>query len=136
MPALQRAIAFAEIHGLTMPVAEDLDFDMARLIEKFLEIDGIVAEGGFGFAARHGERTGSSSAVRATFMPRPPPPAEALTRTGKPISSAILKASSLPVTAPSEPGTQGMLSRFAVRLASILSPMRRMCSGLGPMNSI
>ena len=33
-----------------------------------------------------------------------------------------------------EPGTTGMPRRCAVRLASILSPMMRMCSAEGPMN--
>ena len=37
------------------------------------------------------------------------------------------------VTPPSEPGTHGMPSALAVRLASILSPIWRMCSALGPM---
>ena len=66
-------------------------------------------------------------------MPRPPPPAAAFTSTGKPISRAIASASLSFVTPPSEPGTQGMPSDLAVRLASILSPISRMCSALGPM---
>ena len=37
------------------------------------------------------------------------------------------------VTAPSEPGTSGMPSAPAVFLACTLSPMVRMCSGLGPI---
>jgi hypothetical protein len=65
----------------------------------------------------------------------PPPPAAALTSTGKPISRATLSASLSEVMPPSEPGTQGIPSRFAVRLASILSPMMRICSGDGPMKA-
>ena len=42
-------------------------------------------------------------------------------------------ASSSGPTPPSEPGTTGMPSRLAVFLASILSPIRRICSALGPM---
>src|ERR1700730_17679192 len=49
-----------------------------------------------------------SSAVCATFMPRPPPPEAAFTSTGKPISCAIATASSSGPTLPSEPGTTGM----------------------------
>ena len=49
------------------------------------------------------------------------------------MASAIAIASSSAPTAPSEPGTTGMPSRFAVFLASILSPIRRMCSAFGPM---
>ena len=66
-------------------------------------------------------------------MPRPPPPAAALIRTGKPISLAAAKASSSVVTAPSEPGTTGMPAAFTACLAVILSPIILMCSGLGPM---
>ena len=46
---------------------------------------------------------------------------------------AVAWASFTDRSSPSEPGTQGMPKLFAVRLASILSPMIRMCSGLGPM---
>ncbi len=129
--ALQRAVALAEMDGAAVAVAEHLDFDVARLCEIFLEIDRVVAEGGLRLGARGGERVGQIvGAFRATFMPRPPPPAAALTSTGKPIDFAIDSASSSEVTPPSEPGTTGMPSRWAVRLASILSPIRRMWLGL------
>ncbi len=72
----------------------------------------------------------------ATFMPRPPPPAVALMSTGKPICLATFIASASFATAPSEPGTTGIPSFLAVSLASILSPMIRMCSEVGPMNVI
>ena len=42
--------------ALPLAVAEHLDLDVARLVEIFFEIDGIVAESGLGFAARAGER--------------------------------------------------------------------------------
>ena len=47
--------------------------------------------------------------------------------------SAAAMASSSVVTAPSEPGTTGMPAAFTACLAVILSPITRMCSGLGPM---
>ncbi len=119
--------------GVALAVAEDLDLDMAGLAEIFLDIDRVVAEGGLGLGLGGLQRDLSSSAVRATFMPRPPPPAAALMMTGKPISAATLRASSSSEMPPSEPGTVGMPRRFAVRLASILSPMMRMCSDFGPM---
>ena len=50
-----------------------------------------------------------------------------------PEDDAMAMASLSEVTPPSEPGTQGMPRAFAVRLASILSPIWRMCSALGPM---
>ena len=81
--ALQRAIALAQMHDIAMAVGQDLDFDMARLLEIFLHIDRVVAEGGLGLGAGGGQR---EATVRprscATFMPRPPPPAVALISTG------------------------------------------------------
>ena len=65
--ALQRAIALAQMHDIAMAVGQDLDFDMARLLEIFLHIDGVVAEGGLGFGARRGQ-------ARRTVRPRSAPP--------------------------------------------------------------
>src|ERR1035437_1945160 len=39
MPALQRAIAFAEMNSLAVSVAQNLDFDMPRLFEKFFKLN-------------------------------------------------------------------------------------------------
>jgi hypothetical protein len=66
-------------------------------------------------------------------MPRPPPPAAALTIRGKPMDFEAAMAASIVSTSPSEPGTQGIPASSTVCLAVILSPMMRMCSGLGPM---
>ena len=56
---------------------------MARRREVFLEIERVVAEGGARLGAGGGERLGQVVGVAArTFMPRPPPPAAALTSTG------------------------------------------------------
>ena len=66
-----------------LPSPMHLDLDMARLVEIFLDIDRVVAEGGPGLGAGGGERVRAvRSALRATFMPRPPPPAAALISTG------------------------------------------------------
>ena len=46
---LQRTITLAQMHGVTFAVAEHLNFDMARLLEIFLDVDSIVAERGLGF---------------------------------------------------------------------------------------
>ena len=48
MAALQRAIAFTKVNGIALTVAQNLDFNVARLFEIFFEIDGIVAESGLG----------------------------------------------------------------------------------------
>ena len=132
--SLQRAVAFAQVDGMALPVAEDLDLDVPRLLQVFFQIDRVVAEGGLGLGPRAWTaRWRGSSAVSASFMPRPPPPDAALTSTGKPILAATARPSSSVVMAPSEPGTQGMPRLIAVFLASILSPMMRMCSAFGPM---
>jgi len=82
MPALQRAIAFAEMNGLAVSIAQNLDFDMTRLFQKFLQINRIIAKACLASARAISSAAGRSCAVRATFMPRPPPPAAAFTRTG------------------------------------------------------
>ena len=64
-------------------------------------------------------------------MPRPPPPAAALTRTGKPIACASDTASSSDDKPPSEPGTTGMPSRSAVRLGFDLVAHQPDMRGLG-----
>ena len=57
--ALQRAVALAEMDDVAVAVGEHLDFDVARLLEIFLDVDGVVAERGLGFGA------GGCSATRA-----------------------------------------------------------------------
>src|SRR5688572_18770961 len=45
MAALQRAVALAEVHDVTVVVREHLDLDVARLLEELLHVDLGVAEG-------------------------------------------------------------------------------------------
>ena len=80
---LQRAVALAEVDGVALAVAEDLELDVARVAEIFLDIDGVVAERALGFGARLAD-LGLELVVRlvTTFMPRPPPPEAALTISG------------------------------------------------------
>src|SRR5208283_5376644 len=58
MPALQRAIAFAEMNGLAVSIAQNLDFDMTRLFQKFFQINRIIAKACLGLGPRHIERSG------------------------------------------------------------------------------
>jgi hypothetical protein len=67
---------------LPFAVAEDLKFDMARIAEVFLHIDGVIAEGGLGLGPRLLKAFRARPRSLATFMPRPPPPAAALMITG------------------------------------------------------
>ena len=58
MAALQRAVAFPQMNGVALAVAENLNLDVARLLKIFLEIHGVVAECGLGFRARGRQRVG------------------------------------------------------------------------------
>ena len=72
---------------ITLPcaVGEDLHLDVARVDHGLLDEGGRVAEGALGLA--HAASTDSRSVLGSSTrrMPRPPPPATALTKTGKPI---------------------------------------------------
>ena len=65
-------------------------------------------------------------------MPRPPPPAEALIISGKPIACASSRAVAASATRPSEPGTTGTPAFNAAPRADALSPIARIVSPLGP----
>ena len=47
--ALHGAVAFAEVEGLAVAVGENLELDVAGFLDVFLEVNGAVAEGFFGF---------------------------------------------------------------------------------------
>ena len=49
MAALQRAIALPQMDDVAVPVAEDLHFDVARLLDVLFEVDAAVLEGLLGF---------------------------------------------------------------------------------------
>src|SRR5579863_3001433 len=49
MAALQRTIALAEMDRMALAIAQNLNFDMARIVEEFFEVDCVVAESRFGF---------------------------------------------------------------------------------------
>ena len=53
---LQRAVALAEMDGAAAAVAEDLDFDVARLLQVFFQIDRGVAERRLGLVGRGRQR--------------------------------------------------------------------------------
>ena len=67
-------------------------------------------------------------------MPRPPPPAAALTITGYPILFPHSSASASDRTT-SEPGRTGRPSSLMDFLARFLSPINRTVSGDGPMKA-
>ncbi len=54
MAALHRALALAEVHDVAVVVRQDLDLDVARLLQELLHVHGVIAECGAGF--RLGDR--------------------------------------------------------------------------------
>ena len=85
-------------------------------------------------SVRAAESCAESRALLSTiFMPRPPPPAEALMMIGKPMRSTASSASLIGLDdARARAGSARPPSSIASR-AETLSPMRRMISGCGPI---
>ena len=65
----------------------------------------------------------------------PPPPAAALSITGKPMRSAASARRPRSSTASSVPGTTGTPAAVAMRRAEVFSPMSAMVSLRGPMKT-
>ena len=55
MPALDGALAFAQVNGVAVTVGDDLDLDMPGLGHVLLDVDGGVAEGRAGGVGGGGE---------------------------------------------------------------------------------
>ena len=49
--ALQRAVTLTKMHDIAMGVGHNLQFDMARAVEVFFQIDLVIAESGLGLGA-------------------------------------------------------------------------------------
>src|SRR5262249_14477203 len=49
--ALERAIALPEMHDVTLAVAEELNFDVARALDQLFDVEATVLEGVFGLGA-------------------------------------------------------------------------------------
>ena len=115
-------------------VAEHLDLDVARLLQVFFQIDRGVAERRLGLVGGGRQRQHQIVGGLRDLHAASAAAGGRLDQHRKADrSAAIAIASSSGPTAPSEPGTTGMPSFLAVFLASILSPIRRMCSAFGPM---
>ena len=46
VPALDAALAFVEVEDVAVLVAENLDFDVARIEDEFLDENAVIAEAG------------------------------------------------------------------------------------------
>ena len=82
VPALDRAVALAQVDALAIPVDRDLDLDVAVVVEPLLEVQRVVAERGARLGTADRDRRSSSRGVRTMRMPLPPPPADGLMSTG------------------------------------------------------
>jgi hypothetical protein len=85
---LQRAVALEQMNASAMAVGKNLDFDMPRPGDVFLDQHAVIAEGRLCFAPAALQRLGELSARSTRRIPLPPPPATALMSTGKPILPA------------------------------------------------
>ena len=111
-----------------MAVGDDLDLDVAAPAHVALAEHRAVAERRRRPRARRRRGHAASSSGRSTTrMPRPPPPADALTRSGYPISAG----SSTTV----ESGSTGRPAARIAALASIFDPIAAIASGGGPIHT-
>ena len=81
--ALDRAFALAEVGEAAVPVAKDLDLDVAGAGDQALGVERTVAEGARRLRPAAGEGLGDLGLARTARMPRPPPPATALSMIGR-----------------------------------------------------
>ena len=79
---LQRAVALAEMDDVAVRIGEDLDLDVARVLDGALEQEPGVAERALASAAAEASAASSPASLATSRMPRPPPPATALTISG------------------------------------------------------
>ena len=124
--ALQRAVTSAGDHHIAVLVGDHLCLDVARLVQ--VALDEAFRRGRTPRPPREvadSNSSGISSMVRATFIPRPPPPNAALIATGTPYSLAKATTSSASLTGSGVPGTNGAWARAAMWRAVTLSPRSR-----------
>ena len=62
--ALDRALALAEVDDVAVVIAEDLELDVARVLDVLLDVDVADAEGRLGLALRGLERLGQLFRLR------------------------------------------------------------------------
>src|SRR5579885_1683319 len=114
-------------------VEEHLDFDVARSLQIAFEVNAIVAEGFARLVFASKKVRSNSSGFLTRRIPRPPPPATALSIRGKPISLAAFSPSaSERITG--VPGSMGSPARSIARRADTLSPMIAIALADGPIN--
>src|SRR6185295_19591712 len=75
VPALDRALALPQVDAVAVAVAEDLDLDVARLLDELLDEDAVVAEARLGLVAARCE-----AFLGLLVVPRDPQPLAAAAR--------------------------------------------------------
>ena len=134
VPPLDRAFALAERQDPTLRRRTGPGSRRAGQATRLLDVERTVAESSFRFGARGAYASLSSSSDATSLMPFPPPPADALSSTGKPASRAD-RCRSGRSAAPSEPGTRGGPARRRISFARTLSPICSTTSADGPMKT-
>jgi len=133
---LHGAVALTEVDAVAVRVARGSGIRCGAALEIFLDVHGAVPNADRASLRAIWKLRVNSSASRATRIPLPPPPADALMITGKPIFTA--KGQCVPdiFHRPRVPGTTGTPFAIIVARAVALSPIVRICSGVGPINVI
>jgi len=76
------SIPFRRGDDVAVFITDDLDLDVARVVQVFFDIERGVIERGFGFVLAKCELLFELGRVRSIRIPLPPPPAAALRMTG------------------------------------------------------
>ncbi len=61
MPALHGAVSFTQVHRVAMGVREYLEFNVARPLEEFFHVDGVIAEGRCRLGSGDGDGAGEAA---------------------------------------------------------------------------
>jgi hypothetical protein len=122
MASLHRAVALEEVDLVAVMVAEELHLDVARAAHELFQEDLVLAEGGLGLAAPRGHLLGEVQL--------------ALAMSGKPIPSAMSRASVSSSGSGPLAGMTASPARTASSRAATLEPSTRITSGRGPMKVI
>jgi hypothetical protein len=131
--ALHGAVAFPQMDGVALGVSEQLELDVAGILQVFLHVNHGIAKGGHGLGAGQGDGIDQGSLGVDDPHAAPTAPARGLNDDRVADLAGQLEGALLVlVQGPSEPGTQGTPAVCMARMAETLSPMRRMVSGRGP----
>ena len=136
MAALNGAVPFVEVNQIAMLVAQQLNFDMSRLLDELFDKNIGGTESRHRFTLGLFEQTGRSSGLSTTRMPRPPPPLAAFKMTGYPVASASFFPSATSAIGLELPPSTGTPAARAISRAVILFPRDSRTFTEGPTKTI